>query len=282
MIYLNGKKLDFQMFPNGETRVNGEQIRKLVEGYVVNTVTLKYENDSDLIKLMFVKRHIDSIYADVHLELDVLYMPYSRMDRVEGDSVFTLKYVAEFINNLKFDTVEVVEPHSDVTPALLDKVRVTNVTYNILDIAAKEIGFDKSRDFLFFPDQGAAKRYSKLEGYKVLVGHKTRDFATGQITGLQVLGVTGAIEGAKIIILDDLCSYGGTFYRNNNGVETGAAAELKKLGVGDIYLIVAHCENAILEGSVLTGASPIKKVFTTNSIIEYSRLENLEVMDIIQ
>ena len=89
MIKLNGTELVFKTFPNGETLVDGDAITALMAEQ--NTLAFKYENDSDLIKLMFVKQYLDS--RKVHADLTIAYMPYSRMDRIEGASVFTLKYV---------------------------------------------------------------------------------------------------------------------------------------------------------------------------------------------
>jgi ribose-phosphate pyrophosphokinase len=289
MILINSQKLDFTTFPNGETKVDGKQIDSflcnVIDSYW-NTVTLKYENDSDLVKLMFVKKHLDDFpfsCSTAKIELVITYMPYSRMDRTKtNEDVFTLKYVSEFINSLKFDQVTVVEPHSDVTMALLDKAEARYPTDWLLNAAISEVNFDFADDYLFFPDAGAQKRYGQKIGFNQLVGFKDRDWKTGKINSLTVVGDTSLLAGKKVIIVDDLCSYGGTFYgKDNEGKEFGAAAELKKLGAAEIYLVVAHAENAIFEGKILTGASPIDKVFTTNSIIELGDMEQLKVFNIL-
>lgn len=285
MIYLNGQKLDFKTFPNGETLVNGDQIKNIVLYDLVNTIHFKYENDSDLIKLLFVKKHLDNIECGL-TELFITYMPYSRMDRVEGDSVFTLKYISEFINNLKFDYVTAVEPHSDVMMALLDRAVAYYPTFELVPRVMERVGFNPELDYLMFPDQGSMKRYSKIGNFKTLVGYKSRDFSTGKITKLDVIGAEDTLYGAKVIIVDDLCSYGGTFYKkaieDDKEVESGAAYELKKLGAAEIYLVVTHAEEAIYKGSVLTKNSPIDKVFTTNTIISDVTIEpKLEVFNII-
>ncbi|QOT01233.1 ribose-phosphate pyrophosphokinase [Brevibacterium sp. JNUCC-42] len=221
-----------------------------------NVVTFKYESDSDLIKLMFVKRYLDDINTEV--DLVIYYMPYSRMDRSEGLSVFTLKYVSEFMNSLSFKNVTVVEPHFDVTPALLNKSYAIYPTIDMINEVMSTVGFNKHKDYLFFPDAGAQKRYGKVEGYQQLVGFKKRDFQTGQIKGLQVVGETEKINGSKIIIVDDLCSYGGTFIMSSE--------KLKELGASEIFLLVGHCENSIFKGKVFE-SDLIDKVFTTDTIL---------------
>lgn len=266
MIAINGRKLDFQVFPNGETRLDTEQILRVASIYTDSTVvTLKYENDSDLLKLMFVKNYLDTTYLRLgDIELHISYMPYSRMDRSEDGSAFTLKYVADFINNLNFDTVAITEPHSDVTMALIDRSYALYPTITLIEHVIEAIEFNKETDYLFFPDAGAQKRYGKLEGFKTAVGYKKRDFATGKITDLQVIGGEN-IAGAKVLILDDLCSYGGTFILSGK--------ELRKLGAQEVYLFVAHAEESIFKGTIFSKDDEIiNKVFTTDTILDIDSL----------
>src|SRR5205085_11674442 len=115
MILINGQEIQFETFPNGETRINQDSFFNALEFGV--TVQFHYTNDSDLIKLMFVKKYLDDIQEGHPNHLIITYMPYSRMDRSENDFPFTLKYVTEFINGLRFQSVEVLEPHSDVAVA---------------------------------------------------------------------------------------------------------------------------------------------------------------------
>lgn len=266
MIELNGMLVNYSQFPNGETCVNGQQIKNLIDTKDVNKVNFKYENDGDLIKLMFLKKHLDSM--KVKTRLKIMYMPYSRMDRVEGSSVFTLKYVTEFINQLGFTEVIVFEPHSDVTPDLLDRCEPVYVTKHLIYEAMQIVGFDKDKDYLFLPDAGAAKRYT-IKGYKHLKGDKRRNFVSGEIEGLDIIGEME--EGAKVIIMDDLCSFGGTFMRS--------AKKLKELGASEVYLVVTHCENSIHKGKIPTD-DVIDGVFATDTIISESDCEKIHIIKI--
>ena len=123
---------------------------------------------------------------------------------------------------------------------------------------------------MFYPDEGASKRYSGMVELPYAFGIKKRDWKTGQILGLDVVDNGISLSGKKILIIDDICSRGGTFYHS--------ARKLKELGVGDIYLYISHCENTILEGEVLT-SELIEKVFTTNSIFtkESDKIEKFEL-----
>src|SRR5437764_9384910 len=158
--------------------------------------------------MMFLKNYLD--HYSIRNTLIIYYMPYSRMDRSEGGSPFTLKYVANFINSLKFNSIQVIEPHSDVTCAVLDNATPNYINYNLLFDVMKQVRFEPNHDSIVFPDSGAQKRYSNLKFKHTLIGNKKRDFETGRITSLDIIGEVGKI-GNKAIIVDDLSSYGGTF-----------------------------------------------------------------------
>jgi ribose-phosphate pyrophosphokinase len=253
MILINGREFEFGNFPNGETLMNHKQVE---EGWKIQRVSFKYESDSDLIKLKFLKDYLDSVGREVE-QLLIYYMPYSRMDRSENGSPFTLKYVANFINSLNFKSVPIIEPHSDVTCALVNNSFPVYINYHLVGKVAEQIGLDKEKDYVVFPDSGAQKRYSKILGYNTLVGFKNRNFQTGKIESLSVVGDTTK-GGSKALIVDDLSSYGGTFIKT--------AEALKEYGIDEVYLLVAHAENSIFKGDIFkTGL--IDKVFTTDSIM---------------
>ncbi|MBW5447659.1 ribose-phosphate pyrophosphokinase [Cohnella sp. CFH 77786] len=266
MILLNGQPLEFRNFPNGETLVNGEQILTLAG--VSNLLSLKYENDGDLIKLMFVKNFLDDHRYQASLIL--YYMPYSRMDRVEGSSVFTLKYTANFINAMNFEEVTVVEPHSDVCMALIHGSRAKYPSVELLDQVIQETGFNPDQDYLFFPDAGAQKRYGKVKGFRQLVGFKVRDFQTGQI---QNLDIVGSVEkpGFKVIIVDDLCSYGGTFLLS--------AERLREIGASEVYLLVGHCEKSVFQGKI-PHSNLLDRVFTTDTMLDQTDSDKFQIYKI--
>ena len=65
------------------------------------------------------------------------------------------------------------------------------------------------------------------------------------------------VNGKDVLIVDDICSRGGTFTRT--------AKALKAAGAKSICLYVTHCENTIEKGDILTDGL-IDTVYTTKSI----------------
>lgn len=266
MIYLNNVKVNITKFPNGESLINSENLNIDNE---VNTIKIKFENDEDITRLIFLKGHLDDL--NVKCKLVVGYMPYSRMDRTEGMTVFTLKHLCRLINNLRFEEVTIYEPHSEVSIALLDRVKVINMSKNLAKTVLDKINKNNELVYLVYPDAGAAKRYSKQIKYdKVLTANKERDFKTGHIKRLDINGIIED-KNFKAVIVDDLCSKGGTFILT--------AEKLKEMGADEIYLAVTHCEDTIFEGDILK-SDLITKVFTTNSILSRTH-EKFEIIEVI-
>ena len=267
MIVLNGMILSINKFPNNEVEIPIHMYTKIQP---VNTIIMKFESNEDIVNLMFIKKHLDE--QGTESELIIPYLPYSRMDRTEGKKLFTLKYFAQLINSLNFTKVITYEAHSNVSLALIDRLVNIDKTVNLLvDYILNNIHNKGKRFAIFLPDEGAYKRYSKkIDGISdiILVGQKTRDFTTGRINDLKIIGELP--KHSNVIIIDDLCSRGGTFMLS--------AEKLKEIGAGNIDLIVTHCEKTILDGDI-PKSNLINKVITTDSIISRDDIDKEHLDD---
>ena len=211
-----------------------------------------YEGDSELFTLICVKRHIDRHFTTREVVLDMPYIPHARMDRVKADEdVFTLKYFAEVINSLNFKTVWVRDAHSNVSLALIDNVWDTGVSGYIHK--AVELS---GADAMFYPDEGATKRYSDQSELPYAFGMKKRDWKTGKILGLDIVNPEN-IVGKNVLIVDDICSRGGTFLHS--------AKALLAAGAKSVSLYVTHLEETVTIGG-LDDARVIDHIYTTRSI----------------
>lgn len=252
MIKLNGVALENTQFPNGELMLDKFIKNLLTED--VNEISYKYTGDKSLLELYFVKKYLDQISLKPS-HLTITYMPYSRMDRSENESPFTLKYVSDLINSLEFDVVKIIEPHSDVTPALLNRSKSFYANFDYLSTLVNDSIINPEKDYIVFPDSGASKRYSKMKYPNILIGHKERDFQTGQIHNLQIIGDLKQ-DPETAIIVDDLSSYGGTFVHTSK--------KLREIGFQKIYLLVCHTEDNIFKGELF---DHIDHLYTTDSLL---------------
>lgn len=253
MIKVGNVEIKQGQFPDGTLLMkfdpNGDEFDTrgniLVEWY--------YENDAELFSLICVKRHLDRVYSYSDVVLEMPYIPHARMDRVKSDEdVFTLKYFCEVINSLNFKVVHVRDAHSNVSLALLNNVEEMPITNYVLDAI-----FEAQADVLFFPDEGAMKRYSGGFDIPYAFGMKKRDWKTGQIQGLDIINAE-VVKDKNVLIVDDICSRGGTFYHS--------AKALKAAGAKSVSLYVTHCEKTIILGEMASTDGLVDHVYTTKSI----------------
>jgi ribose-phosphate pyrophosphokinase len=252
MLLYNNNEVKIDHYPDGTIL-----LKQKVDPIEKTHVEWRYENDEELVALMFLTNHLRA-HGVKDIYLTMLYVPNARMDRIKNDEdVFTLKYFANIINSLNFKEVRVMDTHSSVTDALINNIAYINhIEYIKKAIDAVKILHDDI--LIFYPDQGSVKRYADDIGKEYAFGIKNRDWSTGKILGLDVGGSVDKIQGNNILIVDDICSRGGTFFF--------AAKKLKELGAKNIYLYVSHCENTIFDGELIKG-DLINHIYTTNSLI---------------
>ena len=223
-------------------------------------ITWCYDNDSELFLLQCIVDEIRDIEPTAMISLKMPYIPNARQDRRVSNRFFTLKTFCKLINNMQFESVSVLDPHSDVSTALLDRVK-----QEVPLIEAYQFNVDA----IMYPDAGAAKKYSNRIYSKesnttqsTIIGNKKRN-SEGRIESYELFGFPEDKEIKAVLIVDDICSYGGTFI--------AAAKELKVRGVEHIYLLVSHCEENIFKGQLF---DYIDQVYTTDSILS---IDNMSV-----
>ena len=270
MIKVNNKIVKLDKFPDGTFNIKGDP--SLCDDTVL--ISWHYHDDAEFMAVAFLTK-----YYQAHGNEVVLYLPYvpnARMDRVEdAHDIFAMKYFGEMINSLNFSKVYVMDVHSSVAIAVIKNCQILgNEMAN--DVINKIVAMEGEVPLVFFPDEGAMKRYSKGLRIRYAFGMKNRDWFTGNILGYEVLGINAEeIKGKNVLIWDDICSKGGTFYH--------AAKKLKEMGAANIYLMVSHCENSIHKGEFgeekvnLLATGLIKKVFTTDSIYSLGDSEMVTV-----
>ena len=92
----------------------------------------------------------------------------------------TLKWFAKFINTLDFDDVLVDDPHSNVSAALLDRVKVYDAQPHIQKALDK---LDDKNVLLCYPDEGAAKRIHRKLVESMCSASSTETGAPGKLNG---------------------------------------------------------------------------------------------------
>jgi len=221
-----------------------------------NNIIYRINNYEDLFLLKSIKD------ANPHLDEIIIPCMFQQQHdrRFNSNESFELQIVCDFINSCNFKKVKVFHPHSDVTSALLRNCEVIDNTEFITKVLLKIKSLENL--LLLSADAGGFKPLVKLAGTlewdHIYSASKSRDPNSHKLT--QIIDKKD-FEGKDILIVDDICVYGGTFI--------GLAKMLKTRNVGKLYLAISH----------LTIPNPnpelfnlFDKIFTTNS-------KNLEYID---
>lgn len=225
-------------FPGGESHVvlPDEMLAKADCITAIKVVAL-LKNADLVMQLLLLTDALRRQIPAARYELVIPYLPYGRQDRVAypGEPL-SIKVFANLINSLAYDQVVVMDPHSDVGPALLDRVRVVTAQRLVAE-ALKDEAF-KYGVTLLAPDAGARKRTLSLAQklgtvgkVKVAFADKIRNVHTGAITGTQFPADIDA--ELPVLVVDDICDGGRTF--------TELASAAREAGVTNpLYLYVTH------------------------------------------
>lgn len=280
MIYIVPKKTgviiphETFVFSGGEVNV---RLPKIYYGDIV--IHARINNSNDIMELLLVTDALRRQFTG-DIELVLPYVPYARQDRVmvEGESL-SIKVFCDLINAQGYKKVYILDPHSNVTPALLDRCIVKDNTYLFADAMIffeDKKGLDINNFLLVSPDAGAKKKVeylAKVYGYKkeIIVGGKTRNLQTGEITGSTIEQGASLVDGQDIVIVDDICDGGKTFIE--------LAKVLKNLGAKNVYLVVTH--GIFSKGMDVLLSAGISGVYTSNSFRNIDEDENVGASNVI-
>ena len=252
------------VFGGGEKHIQIKGLSNPSGGVIL---ALNYEGDQDL---MTLSMYVDALrrYGVNHIDLFVPYFPGARQDRVCNlGEALSVKVYADHINALNLNSVHIFDPHSDVTPALLNNVVVHKnhlfVQACLHKIMQREETNNKSDLIFVSPDAGANKKIYDLAKYigdiAVIRADKLRDVSTGKI--IETVIYSDDLTGKTAIIVDDIASYANTFKQ--------LALKLKETNAKSIYLIVSHYEGVADQKSLKD--SGIDYIYTTDSIPKWNK-----------
>jgi ribose-phosphate pyrophosphokinase len=153
-IYVNGQAVAATAFAGGECHV------KIDPHFIteITHITAHLYNADAIMCLLLTIDAIRRINAAITIDLTVPYFPYARQDRVcnRGEAL-SVRVMADLINNLACNSVTIIDPHSDVTPALLHNVRTMSMS-NIVAHGSLAKFIAQQRITLLAPDAGAEKK----------------------------------------------------------------------------------------------------------------------------
>ncbi len=202
-----------------------------------------------------------------------LFVPYflgARSDRkfVEGGSNYLKDVICPIINMQNFESVTVLDPHSDVLEACIRNFKkVTNLEF-VRKALTKIDNTNSAREKLVVvsPDAGAMKKiYQVAETFSIdniIIAAKHRDIKSGKITHTEVPDLNKYSTDSNFVIIDDICDGGRTFTEISKVIKSHVWP-MDEYFRGKIYLIITH---GIFSAGLLDLSRSFDNIFTTNSV----------------
>lgn len=246
--------VDISVFKGGEVNVvlKEDLVLALRRGGVATgrpVQLMAHLTSSDLVMAFFLT--IDAIRrinpaAQIHASIP--YLPYARQDRVcNSGEALSLGLFAKMLNAMRLDEVELIDPHSDVAAAVIDRSFVTTQKHILARIIENQVLSLNIRDLLLVaPDAGAVKKIKALSDaldIPYVTATKSRDLKTMTVTQTRL---DGDVAGKNVIVVDDICDGGRTF------IQLGRV--LRDEGCKELSLLVTH-------GIFSYGLEPVLDVF---------------------
>ena len=234
MLLLNNQPIDHFLFSGGEFQL--KLPRKIDQERAI--LTWKPIDASEITFLALAVSALKNM-GIWDIDLDILYLPYARQDRVcSPGEAHSLEVICGFLDKLGLTTIRIWDVHNESkTDELFHETHVCFVTAtNIFDRYHVLDDFDLDNLILCAPDDGAYPRVADLCNYFDLslpiTMCKHRCPETGLIVGMKPNQYNRCVDGWNILIIDDICDGGATFNQ--------AAQILREQGAVNLYLYVTH------------------------------------------
>ena len=299
-------KFEVSRFPDGQQQIKilPFKIKKTSEFWVenINDSCRKKKFTIDKLVSIQIKARLNN-FKDLELIICAtkslralgvkeihLYTPYflgSRSDREfeEGSNNYLKDVICPIINSLNFESVTVLDPHSDVLEACLNNFKKVDNSQliqfflaNTYNTPHQALRFEPNGDYPFIlisPDAGANKKIFKVAeqiGYTgdIITCSKSRD-VNGKLTKLEI--PVSTIVNKDYVLIDDICDGGATFLQIAKTLKPRLHSSNK------LYLIVTH-------GIFSKGFKELNKyfdgIYCTNSYKDVADYENDEKTNVKQ
>lgn len=234
MLLLNDRPIDFFVFSGGEFQV---KLPFNIETERAHLIWKPIDAREIALLLLTVSALKGMGFNDI--DLDILYLPYARQDRIcsQGEA-HSLEVMCSVINHLDVSVVRLWDVHNrEATLELLPAHLVVHFEPWMLFDRYKVLeSYDLDNLILCAPDEGALERAEEVANqaqmaFPVLI-KKGRNPDTGKIEGMEWEKHNRDINGWNILIIDDICDDGATFL--------DAGKILKEQGAENLYLYVTH------------------------------------------
>lgn len=248
-------KLTIEKFKDGEICPAFDESVRGCDVFLIQSTFPPADNLLELILTIDAAKRASAGYVTVV----VPYFGYARQDRKDRPRVgIGAKVIANMIQSAGADRIMTLDLHAGQIQGFFD-IPVDHLYGSRVFVPyLKSLELDNIT--FASPDVGGAKRARSYAGYfgaNVVICDKYRK-RSNEVASMQVIG---DVEGANVIIVDDMCDTGGTLCKaaellKEKGAKTVRAAITHPVLSGNAY---ENIENSVLEELITTDSIPLKK-----------------------
>jgi ribose-phosphate pyrophosphokinase len=247
MITVNDHSITPTVFPDGTQQV--WQLAPALMAASTWHICWSFAAEAELITLI----QLSDLGTGRPMHLELPYLPYGRQDKaVSNEATFGLQSFIRVLRLCAFDSITVMDPHSQVVMDALPHCRAiyphAQVTAAIHDTQATAIAY---------PDAGAVRKYTAIyqTDCRIISGRKVRNQQTGVLTDT---AIEGDPADHTVLIVDDICDGGRTFVALADALYAGGAQA--------VHLFVAH--GLFSKGIHVLTAARIGRIFTAQGEVD--------------
>ncbi|MGB7978305.1 MAG: ribose-phosphate pyrophosphokinase [Chlamydiales bacterium] len=251
-----------ETFPDGEI---GAQILQNVRGKDVFVVQSPARHPNHFLMELLILTDALKRASARSIVAVMPYYPYARQDRKEKGRVpITARLVANLLERAGVTRVMTMDLHTEQIQGFFD-IPVDHLYARQLFVKAlKELPLKKA--VIVSPDIGSNKMARKFaEGLKLEIAIVDKRRIDGR--DVEVNALIGSVQGKSAILVDDICSTGGTLEL--------AAKVCREHGAETVFAVVTHA--LLMGGPKLKG---IDQLFVTNSVPQIKEEGGMHVLSI--
>lgn len=236
--------------------------------FLIQSTFAPADNIMELLLMIDAARRASAHYVCVV----VPYFGYARQDRKDKPRVaIGAKLIANLLSAAGADRIMTMDLHADQIQGFFD-IPVDHMDGTAIFFPyVKSLGLDNM--VFASPDVGGVKRvrtYAKYFGADMVVCDKHRERAN-QIASMQLIG---NVEGANVILVDDLIDTGGTMCKAaqlilDKGAKSVRAICTHPVLSGNAY---ENIHNSVLEEMVVSDTIPLKEESSKIKVLTVSNL----------
>jgi ribose-phosphate pyrophosphokinase len=253
-------------FPGGEPHINSCDA-VMYEGNLLIDARVRSFNDLGELLVLIHWLHKNGNTTHIYLP----YFPAARQDR--GNPLTVAIYV-DILQDAGYETITIVDPHSDVVSALLNTPHILS----IVNTGVREFLGDFTYRGLICPDAGAEKRVNavaKATGLPVYHARKLRDPSTGEIIDV----TCESLPPGRYCVVDDILDGGATFTKLIPAMTKVDIAEWW----GEKYTFDLWATHTIQEKGIAAVLSiGYQRIGTTDSFIKRASDEQVKIYSLFE